>query len=92
MKENVIYITGIKGVQIPAAFEEGIDTNPVVIMAHGLQGSKDEYLNTQLRIADELKKLGIGSLRIDFRGHGESEQSLEEFSLKSQIEDLVTAI
>lgn len=34
----------------------------------------------------------IGSLRIDFRGHGESEQSLEEFSLKSQIEDLVTAI
>ena len=78
--------------QIPAAFEEGIDTNPVVIMAHGLQGSKDEYLNTQLRIADELKKLGIGSLRIDFRGHGESEQSLEEFSLKSQIEDLVTAI
>ena len=92
VKENVIYITGRKGVQIPAAFEEGIDTNPVVIMAHGLQGSKDEYLNTQLRIADELKKLGIGSLRIDFRGHGESEQSLEEFSLKSQIEDLVTAI
>lgn len=31
-------------------------------------------------------------MRIDFRGHGESEQSLEEFSLKSQIEDLVTAI
>ena len=41
---------------------------------------------------EELKKLGIGSLRIDFRGHGESEQSLEEISLKSQIEDLVTAI
>ena len=78
MKENVIYITGRKGVQIPAAFEEGIDTNPVVIMAHGLQGSKDEYLNTQLRIADELKKLGIGSLRIDFRGHGESEQSSDD--------------
>jgi len=27
VKENVIYITGRKGVQIPAAFEEGIDTN-----------------------------------------------------------------
>ena len=63
-----------------------------VIMAHGLLGSKNEYLDTQARIAEKLEEHGIGSLRIDFCGHGDSERDLENFSLSSQIEDMSAAI
>lgn len=89
---NIIYISNEKGVEIPAVYIESVDRKPVVVMAHGLQGSKDEYLDTQRRIAERLKDFGFGSLRIDFRGHGDSKRSLEEFSLESQVEDLITAV
>lgn len=61
-------------------------------MAHGLQGSKDEYLDTQKRIAEKLETFGFGSLRIDFRGHGNSKAPLNEFSLASQVEELSAAV
>lgn len=89
---NTIFIINKNGLEIPAEYIKGEDEKPVVIMAHGLQGSKNEYLNTQLRIANSLETFGFGSLRIDFRGHGDSKSTLNEFSLASQIDDLVTAV
>lgn len=91
MKKS-ISIFNEKGMEIPAEYICGEDEKPVVIMAHGLQGSKDEYLDTQKRIAESLEVIGIGSLRIDFRGHGDSKIPLDEFSLASQVDDLSTAV
>lgn len=90
--ENLVYILNKKGLKIPAEYICGEEKKPVVIMAHGLQGSKDEYLDTQKRIAEKLETFGFGSLRIDFRGHGTSKAPLNEFSLASQVEDLSAAV
>lgn len=85
-------ILGERGEKIPAIYISGKPENVTVIMAHGLQGSKNEYLDTQARIAEKLEDHGIGTLRIDFCGHGDSERSLKDFSLQSQISDMVAAI
>lgn len=86
-------IIGKSGYKIPAIYEQGKKDAPIVLMAHGLQGSKNEYLDTQARISERLlEKYEISSLRIDFCGHGESENSLEMFSLTSQVLDMISAI
>lgn len=90
--KNSFCIINEKGLEIPAEYICGKDEKPVVIMAHGLQGSKNEYLDTQKRIAESLETFGFGSLRIDFRGHGDSNTSLGEFSLTSQVDDLSSAV
>lgn len=89
---KTIYISNKKGIKIPTVYIEGTIGKPIVIMAHGLQGSKDEYLDTQRRISERLNDFGFGSIRIDFRGHGNSKRGLEEFSLESQVEDLITIV
>lgn len=86
-------IIGKTGNRIPAIYEQGEENAPIVLMAHGLQGSKNEYLDTQARISEcLLEKYKIGSLRIDFYGHGDSENSLEMFSLTSQVLDMISGI
>lgn len=90
-KTNVTIVSKT-GNEIPAIFVSGKTENTTVIMAHGLQGSKNEYLETQARIAEKLEKLGIGSLRIDFCGHGDSKRDLKNFTLASQVEDMIAGI
>lgn len=90
-KKNICISTK-DGEQIPAIYEPGEEDKVTVVMAHGLQGSKNEYLDTQARIAEKLQEYGIGSLRIDFCGHGDSKRSLKNFSLTSQVDDLKESI
>lgn len=92
LKQQNISIKSKGGYNIPGIFIEGNKEKSAVLMAHGLQGSKNEYLDTLARISEKLQKKNIASLRIDFCGHGDSEKSLEDFSLFSQIEDLSTSI
>lgn len=80
------------GTEIPAIYIPGDEKRPAVIMAHGIMGSKNEYLDTQARIAEKLEYMGIASLRIDFRGHGDSDRTMKEFSLDTQIQDLCDSI
>lgn len=77
---------------VPGIYIEGKRDYPAIIMAHGIMGSKNEYLNTLAHIAEVLEKRHIASLRIDFAGHGDSKQSLDNFSLSSQVENLNDAI
>ena len=77
---------------IPGIYTKGNKQKPAVIMAHGIMGSKNEYLNTLACIAECLELLDIASLRIDFAGHGDSQKSLDDFSLYSQIDDLNESI
>ena len=80
------------GTEIPAIYIPGDEKRAAVIMAHGIMGSKNEYLDTQARIAEKLEYMGIASLRIDFRGHGDSDRTMKEFSLDTQIQDLCDSI
>lgn len=76
---------------------EGVATPPVVLMLHGFTGQKDEFpiATTKTGLfsytAQRLAEKGIGSLRIDFHGSGESEGRWEETTFTGQISDAVLA-
>lgn len=76
----------------PAIYSPGDLDKPLVLMAHGLMGSKNEYLDTLARITERLDEINIASLRIDFCGHGDSTKGLDEFSFSSQVQDLSDAV
>lgn len=77
---------------IPSVFIEGDKQKNIIVMTHGILGSRNEYLDTFARIAEKLEKDGIASIRFDFVGHGVSAGELDDFSLQSQISDLQTII
>lgn len=64
---------------------EGVSP-PVVIIAHGLQSSKDSPRNRP--IADALVKKGMVCFLLDFTGHGESDGTMTEVSIGQFIQDL----
>lgn len=71
---------------------------PVVLMLHGFTGSRDELpvKDTEegvfARTARQLAENGYASLRIDFRGSGESQGAWEDTTFSGQIADAVAAI
>ena len=70
---------------------------PVVIFAHGFLGNKDEYgfyygATIEERgfegFAEQLMKIGIGSIRIDQPGTGDSEDDFRNYTLENCGSDL----
>ncbi|MEM9105582.1 MAG: alpha/beta fold hydrolase [Pseudomonadota bacterium] len=78
--------------------DEATAPAPVVLMLHGFTGTRDELpiKDTEdgvfSRTARELSKNGYASLRIDFRGSGESEGKWEDTTFSGQLKDAVAAI
>lgn len=77
---------------------DGVAAPPVVLLLHGFTGSRDE-----LEIPSEKEGIferaarmwadkGMASLRIDFRGSGESEGKFEDTTLDGQIKDALAAL
>jgi len=64
----------------------------IVLWLHGITVNKDEYLEFFKDGAKYLETKGIDSLRIDFRGHGESSGASLDFSIAGQILDVKTAL
>lgn len=64
----------------------GENNQPVVIICHGLTGSKDEMHISKL--ADELRIRGIASVRFDFNGHGRSDGLFREHTVANEVEDV----
>lgn len=87
------------GVTVPA-LEEG-ETCPVAVLVHGFLGSKDEefgfYANATGEtyayesMADQLLELGIGTIRIDQPGSGESKDDFRNYTLENSVSDLQDA-
>lgn len=81
------------------ALPEG-DPAPVVLLLHGFTGSRDELPipNTEdgvfSRTARLLAESGYASLRIDFRGSGESiaKMTYEATTFEGQVADALTAV
>jgi len=60
---------------------------PAVLMLHGFASYRDEVGEMYKRLAAALAERGIGSLRIDFRGWGESAGGMENSTVVGMVED-----
>jgi len=63
---------------------------PYVITSHGLLSSKDS--EKYIALGEQISKEGMGMLRFDFRGIGESEGEEEDNTVSKKIADLNAAI
>ena len=87
-QEYAVTIDGLSGIIVQPDAEEPV---PAVLMLHGFASQKDEVGDMYKRLAAELGARGIASLRIDFRGWGESEGEMVESTVTGQVEDAATA-
>ena len=62
------------------------------MMCHGFAGTKVGRHRIYVSLAERLAQSGIASLRLDFRGCGDSEGSFEETDLESQISDALLGL
>lgn len=91
--EEKVVIESLDGMKVP-----GIYCTPTgksrgaLLFLHGITTHKDEYGNFFADLARAFAGKGLASLRIDFRGHGESSVSQQEFTVASQICDTVAGI
>jgi uncharacterized protein len=60
---------------------------PAVLMLHGFASQRHEVGDMFARLAEALAVRGIASLRIDFRGWGESAGAMMDSTLDGQVED-----
>jgi uncharacterized protein len=79
---------GIAGVVVEPQADGPV---PTVLMLHGFASQKDEVGDMYKRLAAALGERGIASLRIDFRGWGESEGGMENSTVTGMVEDAATA-
>lgn len=72
--------------------------NPTFLLLHGFGGTRDELIIPTIGIgiyayvAAKLADLGHSSLRIDFRGWGDSGGRIEETSYSTQVNDCLAAM
>lgn len=84
--DGIVVIQGACGrlygtVQRPAGEEE----KPVAIIFHGLTGNRNE--EHLLALNDSLLARGIGTVRFDFNGHGDSEGLFSQMTLDNELAD-----
>lgn len=60
---------------------------PGVLMCHGLAGNKTGRYRLYVHLAKELARLGIASLRVDFRGCGDSDGEFSDATVSGFLKD-----
>ena len=98
---SVVQASDIQLKEYPVTLENGIqgvvvdpqkgEKTPVVLLLHGFASQKDEVGDLYKRLAQALGWRGIASLRIDFRGWGESAGEMVDSTVQGQIDDAATA-
>src|ERR1700722_17738329 len=68
------------------------DKYPAVLICHGLAGHKTGKYRIYVIFAEMLAKVGIASLRIDFRGSGDSEGDFSDMTLTSEVSDALLSL
>ncbi len=82
-----------RGVPVPATLTvpDGAASYPVVVMAHGHGGSRDEG-SGYIDIARALAMQGIASIRMDFPGCGASTEPFTKNTLSNMKADVLAAV
>lgn len=65
---------------------------PGVLLLHGFGGHKAETHRMFVKLARRLVARGMGVLRFDYRGSGDSSGEFEEMTIRSQICDAIRAL
>lgn len=68
------------------------EKSPAVLMCHGLGGHKIGKGRLYVLLAKKLAALGIASLRIDFRGSGDSEGEFSDMTVEGEVSDAIAAL
>ena len=87
MGEQIIAFSETVGV-----FNNAGEGAPAVLLLHGFASNKDEVAGLYVRLSEELLKEGISTLRIDFRGWGESSFPMDLSSADNMILDAEEAL
>ncbi len=74
---------------VTPAVADGVPV-PLVVMAHGHGGSRQEGGGFQ-QVAEAMAQRGIASIRMDFPGCGDSSESFTENNLSNMLQDLQAA-
>ncbi len=64
---------------------------PAVLILHGFTGQRGEGHRLYVLFSRLLAQHGIASMRLDFRGSGESEGTFDEMTPSREVEDVVAA-
>lgn len=91
--DSTFYVKGAMGqlatrLQLPTL--DAGEKCPMVVLCHGFTGNMGGPLFDS--IADKLLKAGIGVLRFDFNGHGQSEGDFINMTVPNEIEDVMSII
>ncbi len=60
---------------------------PAILICHGLGGNKVGRYRLYVNLSTRLAELGIASLRLDFRGSGDSEGDFSEMTIETELND-----
>ena len=87
IEQPITFLSG--GQQVVGMFHlpEGEGKFPAVLMLHGFTGNRTETRRIFVQVARALARVGIASLRIDFRGCGDSAGEFHEMSVSSMCAD-----
>lgn len=69
---------------------DGVNTNKLVILAHGLTGDKDRDI--MVHLAESLAQAGLPVLRVSFSGCGQSEGKFTEATISKESDDLLAIL
>ncbi len=92
VRESVVLIN--ENEKIFAIFHKPITENkfPAILVCHGFAGQKTGRYRLYVTLAEELSRQGIGVLRIDFRGCGDSEGNFFETTLLGEVSDALKGL
>lgn len=65
---------------------------PAVLICHGLAGDKTGRYRVYVNLSKQLSQMGIASLRVDFRGSGDSEGEFSDVTLSSEVSDALKGL
>lgn len=65
---------------------------PAVLICHGFGGNKTGKYRIYVHLSEKLSQKGIASLRVDFRGSGDSEGNFADVTLSSEVSDAILAL
>lgn len=65
---------------------------PAVLMCHGFAGNKIGRYRIYVQLAQQLARVGIATLRFDFRGSGESEGEFSEMTIDTEVSDALKGL